>query len=125
MFFEGGVKVIDPGFDMLGGEDLTAYLKRDETSGDTFMRRAVMRGQRVEVTEKVGDRRRGSARAVTFLPESGDIRLAGYPEIIDGVQHKKLDSPTAVLALNKDTNEVHGRGGRATMTFTPNSRPPE
>jgi hypothetical protein len=124
IFFDGGVSVADPEFDMVDGDTLTAYTKTDEKTGESVMSSAVMRGQKVRVQERTGKQREGTARAVAFYPDSGDIKLEGYPAIYDGIQWKNIDSPTGVMFLNEKTGDVKGSGGRSKMSFQPGLKPP-
>ena len=117
-------KVTGGNFEMPDGDSLTAYTKTDEESGEGVLSRAVMRGQKVQVRERTGKRREGTARAVAFYPASGDIKLEGYPSIYDGIQWKTIDSPTGVMFLNEQTGDVKSKGGRSKMSFLPGSKPP-
>ena len=51
------------------------------------------------------------------------MKLTGYPAVYDGIQWKKIDSPTGVMFLNEKTGDVKAKGGRTKMTFTPGQKP--
>jgi lipopolysaccharide export system protein LptA len=121
VFFDGRVSVADPGFDLFG-DDLTAYLYPDEETGETLMRTAVMRGNKVEVQQRTESGARfGKARRVVFMPATGDVRLEQETEIYRGGEWIKGGE---VVMLNKDSNDFRQTGGRSKMSFTPGVRPP-
>lgn len=124
IFFDGAVSVADPGFDMVDGDSLTAYTKTNSKTGEWVLSSAVMNGKKVQVQERTGKERQGNARTVAFYPSSGDIKLKGYPAIYDGIQWKKIDSPSGELFLNEKSGNVKSKGGRSKMTFTPGMKPP-
>ena len=121
VFFDGGVSVADPGFGMVG-DDLTAYFSQDSKTGETVMRSAVMRGDKVEVQQITAEGERlGRARRVVFLPATGDIRLEQDPELYRAGEWFRGGE---VAFLNKDSKNFSHKGGRARMSFAPGASAP-
>lgn len=122
MFFEGGVTVADPNFDIFCDE-LTAYMR--ETEEGQEMDKAVAIGDRVEVQRRTaaGEVQVGKANRVTHFTGSGDVLLEVWPEI-QRASHSSVARERDALIVLKSDGDVSTRGRFKQLINEDGSRTP-
>ena len=114
--FLGDVRVKDPAF-LLSSDKLTVYLTKNRSG----IERAVAEGNVVIVQQTKNPSEKGAvgrAREAEYVPASGRVTLAGWPEIQQGINRHVAASAGTRMILNRDGRATTEGPSKTVITDT-------
>ncbi len=117
-FFEGGIAVANPEYDIYG-DDLTAYFAENTSTGDSEFLQAMVRGSKAEARQLGDDGEVARARQLVYLPKTKDIRLEGAVERFQAGEWHDYGERFTMNEASKDMKIE----GRSSIRFQPGIGP--